>query len=132
MFKILKSYTLPMDAYLLRVFLEGQGIEVFIYDDIIVTTNPLYSNAIGGVKVKVYQEDYDKAFQLLIEYERLQRCENEVELSCPKCGSTSVSFQINSLKDKFTWIAWLIAIALTVFPFYQKKVNRCMNCSNEF
>lgn len=54
-----------MDAYLLRARLEGSGITAYIRDENLVTLDWLYSNAVGGVKVDVMDEDYERALELL-------------------------------------------------------------------
>jgi hypothetical protein len=63
--KTLASFNLPMDAYLLRSRLEGSGIASYIRDENLVTLDWLYSNAVGGVKVDVMDEDYEQALELL-------------------------------------------------------------------
>ncbi|MFI5358153.1 MAG: DUF2007 domain-containing protein [Opitutales bacterium] len=63
--KTLASFNLPMDAYLLRARLEGSGITAYVRDENLITLDWLYSNAVGGVKVDVMDEDYEKALELL-------------------------------------------------------------------
>ena len=63
--KTLASFNLPMDAYLLRARLEGSGIIAYVRDENLITLDWLYSNAVGGVKVDVADEDYEKALELL-------------------------------------------------------------------
>jgi hypothetical protein len=63
--KTLASFNLPMDAYLLRARLEGSGIASYIRDENLVTLDWLYSNAVGGVKVDVMDEDYDQALEAM-------------------------------------------------------------------
>jgi hypothetical protein len=59
------SFSQPMDAYLLRARLEGSGITAYIRDENLVTLDWLYSNAVGGVKVDVEDEDYEKVLEIL-------------------------------------------------------------------
>ncbi len=63
--KTLASFNLPMDAYLLRVRLEGSGINAYVRDENLITLDWLYANAVGGVKVEVMDEDYEQALELL-------------------------------------------------------------------
>jgi len=63
--KTLASFNLPMDAYLLHARLEGSGIASYIRDENLVTLDWLYSNAVGGVKVDVMDEDYDQALEVM-------------------------------------------------------------------
>jgi hypothetical protein len=62
--KTLASFNLPMDAYLLRARLEGSGITAYVRDENLVTLDWLYSNAVGGVKVDVMDEDYERALEI--------------------------------------------------------------------
>ncbi|MBC8127099.1 MAG: DUF2007 domain-containing protein [Gloeobacteraceae cyanobacterium ES-bin-144] len=55
------SFTQVEDAHLLRAYLESRGIEAFVYDEYIAQLFWCYSNAIGGVRVVVAEEDEDQA-----------------------------------------------------------------------
>jgi hypothetical protein len=59
--KMLASFSKAEDAHLLRARLEGSGIAAYVRDEHMVTADWLYSNAIGGVKVDVADEDFDTA-----------------------------------------------------------------------
>ena len=63
--KTLASYNQLMDAYLLRARLEANGIPSYIRDENLITLDWLYANAIGGAKVDVADEDYDRALELM-------------------------------------------------------------------
>ena len=54
-----------MGAYLLRARLEGSGITSYVRDENMVAVDWLYSNALGGVKLDVADEDYERARQIL-------------------------------------------------------------------
>lgn len=58
-----------MEASLLTGMLEQSGIPVFVKDEFTILLNPLYSNAVGGVKVQVLVEDLTSAMQVLKDYE---------------------------------------------------------------
>jgi hypothetical protein len=59
------SFSKPYEAHLLVSRLEASGIRAFLRDEYTVTLYWLYSNAIGGVKVDVADEDYERAMELL-------------------------------------------------------------------
>ena len=63
--KLLATFLQPEQAYLLRALLEGSGIKSFVRDDNTVAADWALSNAIGGVKVDVADEDYDAAVALV-------------------------------------------------------------------
>ncbi|HEU5078313.1 MAG TPA: DUF2007 domain-containing protein [Opitutaceae bacterium] len=63
--KTVASFGSPMEAQMLRARLEGSGIAAFLRDENMVTLDWLASNAVGGVKVDVPDDDYEKAMELL-------------------------------------------------------------------
>ena len=63
--RTLASFNLPIDAYLLRARLEGSGITAYVRDENLVTLDWLYSNSVGGVKVDVTDEDFEKALEIM-------------------------------------------------------------------
>ena len=83
--------TYPVDSYILKGRLETDGITCFIYDENIVSVNPFQSVLVGGVKLKVRSDQFDKAKSILHrldnnllidengEYEKDKAFENEIE-----------------------------------------------------
>src|SRR5664280_964475 len=63
--KLVATFSNSDAAHLLRAHLEGSGITVFVRDDQTVSVDWGLSNAVGGVKVEVPDEDYATAVQLL-------------------------------------------------------------------
>jgi hypothetical protein len=63
--KTIAAFSKPMDAHLLIARLEGSGIKAYARDENMVTLDWLASNAIGGVKVDVADEDYTKALEVM-------------------------------------------------------------------
>lgn len=64
-FTFLRRFQYSSEAVIYQGKLESIGIEVFMRDNNIVDSNPLYSNAVGGVKMFVRTEDYDRANEIL-------------------------------------------------------------------
>lgn len=62
------TFTVPEDAHLFRTFLESRGIEGFVLDENFVQLFWHYSNAIGGVRLAVADEDAEDASDLHREY----------------------------------------------------------------
>jgi hypothetical protein len=60
------TFTYPHEAHLAKGKLESEGIEVQIADEMTVQVNNFYSNAIGGVKLKVRKTDLQRANHILI------------------------------------------------------------------
>lgn len=64
-FKLLCRFQYSSEAVIYQGKLESYGIEVFMRDMNIVDTNPLYSNAFGGIKLFVRTEDFERAKEIL-------------------------------------------------------------------
>lgn len=48
--------------------IESEGIETFLQDEFLIQVDPLYSNAVGGIKLQVRRNDSEKALELLKEW----------------------------------------------------------------
>ena len=57
------------DAYLFRSFLDAQGIESYIFDEHISQLFWHYTQAFGGIRVVVADEDVERAEELFVEYD---------------------------------------------------------------
>ena len=58
------SFDNYIEAEIFRSRLESFNIKTYIADDNITTMNPLYSLAVGGVKVQVHKSDFEKAHEI--------------------------------------------------------------------
>ena len=72
---------------MVQVVLESAGIQSFLEGEYTVSVNPLFSNAMGGVRLLVAASDAEEAARILAEY-RQERAETEAKRvrSCPKCS----------------------------------------------
>jgi hypothetical protein len=61
------SFNYAHQAELLKGRIESEGITCNLKDELTATANPFYSNAIGGVKVQVRQDDVEKTIPILKE-----------------------------------------------------------------
>ncbi len=67
------SVSYPQQVYIIKGMLESEGIECFIKDELTVQTNPVYTYAVGGVKLQVKEEDAEAATKILEEQGYLNR-----------------------------------------------------------
>lgn len=78
-------YETPEEAHLARIRLGFHGLESFLQDEYLVQLDWLYSNAVGGVRLQVGDENVNEALAIL------KQPPEEIEESsfpdCPKCGS---------------------------------------------
>lgn len=122
-----------IDAHLLQNYLESEGIESFILDEHTVDVNPLFSNAIGGVRLQVREEDAPRAVALIEEYTYKPYLDQEgKEIACPECASTRLYADFNSMKHAGSFMAAITAILFGALPLYKKRVYRCKECEHEF
>jgi hypothetical protein len=61
------TFTFAHETGLVRSYLESEGIETFMVNDYSAQTISLYSNATGGFQIQVDENDYEKAYLLLVE-----------------------------------------------------------------
>jgi hypothetical protein len=118
--KTVAAYSKPEEAYLARSRLESSGISATIRDEYVVSTYWLYSNAVGGVKVDVADEDYARAREALA----LPRVDPGI-LRCPHCGSPEVR-----LRELSPLAAICIGIGF-VLPFRSPRAD-CLGCHQSF
>ena len=65
---VIASFPTPEDAHLFRTFLESRGIGGVLLDEHFVQLLWHYSNAIGGVRVAVAEDDAEEAAEIYGEY----------------------------------------------------------------
>ncbi len=62
---VVARFSFPHEAHIAKANLESAGIKSFIGDEHTVNTQWLYSNAIGGVRLMVSEEDLEQSVRLL-------------------------------------------------------------------
>jgi len=132
-FVTLKVFDNPMEAHLLKSKLESEGIPCFLQDENIVTLNPLYNYAVGGIKLNIPASEITHAQQVLQEIEEHPNL-NEVDevVHCPQCGSTQLYTNFKSMKGTKGFISAIVSFLAGVFPIYYKNVYKCKDCGHEF
>ncbi|MCB9252326.1 MAG: DUF2007 domain-containing protein [Flavobacteriales bacterium] len=61
------TFTYPHELMVVKGKLISENIECFVMDELTAQVNPIYSNAIGGIKLQVMPEDVEKAMEILRE-----------------------------------------------------------------
>ncbi|MFT7164881.1 MAG: putative RNA-binding Zn-ribbon protein involved in translation (DUF1610 family) [Flavobacterium sp.] len=124
-------YQYTSEALIYKGKLESEGVDVFIRDNNTVDANPLYSNAIGGVKLFVNREDEKKTYSILSQISEFSLDENNQLMKCPKCGAEEIDM-ITSVKDIRSLILFMFSMLLVLLPFYSKHKYKCRMCNFEF
>jgi hypothetical protein len=59
------AFSYPHEAAIIQGRLESEGIETFLKDELTVQTYHFYSNAVGGIKLQVWENDVEQAIAIL-------------------------------------------------------------------
>ena len=116
-FFTLAAFDYPADVQILKGKLESEGIPVFLRDENTLNSDPLISNAIGGVKVEVYQEDSERALEIYNEIRAYAVDDEGRPIVCPNCRAmkSEAYYERKGLLNK-------------LFPFFEKRKYKCLNC----
>lgn len=128
-FTLLRRFQYSSEAVIYQGKLESQGIEVFLRDINTIDSNPLYSNAVGGVKLFVKTEDVERANEILNDVSLYSVDDDNQPLKCPECGTEQVEMEtaIDGIKSFFR-VVFLGAFAL----LFSKYKYKCQHCKYEF
>jgi hypothetical protein len=78
-------FSTPEEAHLFRLRLASGGVEAFILDEHMVQMDWLISNAIGGVRVQIAEEDIEASRQIL--QDAPDDPDAAITVTCPFCES---------------------------------------------
>lgn len=84
-------FSTPEEAHLFRLRLASGGVEAFILDEHMIQMDWLISNAIGGVRVQIAEEDLELCREIL--HETPVAPEASITTACPFCGSMETERQ---------------------------------------
>ena len=133
---IIKTFTNPQDMYMAKAWLESEGVETVVQDELTAQVNNFYSNAIGGVKLWVRDTDWEQALQLLKTggywsvYDENEKEEDWVWVKkgtepghCPFCHSDNIA-----KAQKLTLVSVILYFILgALFPLFH-KTWKCYDC----
>lgn len=125
------TFQYTSEALIFKGKLESEGVEVFLRDNLTIDTDPLVSNAIGGVKLFVKQEDQAIAVEILQSVSKYSLDDQGSAMQCPKCGSEKVDL-FTSITDLKSFFSFLFSLLLMVLPIYAKRKYKCEICKFEF
>ena len=129
----LKTFDNAIDVHILKNRLESEGITCFVFDEHIVSAYPLYSLSVGGIKLKVREEDVESAKEILKDiYQTPLTDELNSEIICPSCESKSIESGHKTLKGLKGIISGFISFFFMVFPIYMKQSYHCNDCGHDF
>jgi hypothetical protein len=119
-------------ALVVQSKLDAEGFVSFLADENVLRLNWFWSNAFGGVRLCVRQEDREAALAVLTEeipegFTADDVGEHYEQPSCKKCGSRDVSFETLH-RGVALFALWTLSLPLPV------PVNswHCENCGHEW
>lgn len=121
-FKILAVFEFSTEAHVTKSRLDSDGFETMLMDEKTIDTDPLVSNAIGGVKLLVHKKNFEKAALVYNEIRTYQKDDEGNEISCPKCKSNHILVAPLHRKNFFYML----------FPFFEGRKLICNNCKTLF
>lgn len=116
-FFMLASFEFAADVQILKGKLESEGIPVFLRDENTLNSDPLISNAIGGVKLQVYTKDKDRALKIYNEVRAYAIDDAGKPIVCPNCKAQ----KSEAYYERKT-------IFYKLFPFFEDKKYKCLHC----
>ena len=97
--------------------------------------DPLVSNAIGGVKLKVLSHQALDAEDILKSIKKYSINDEGDAINCPNCNSEKIEL-FSTIKDVKSFFALIFAFITTLFvstlPLYSKHKYKCEDCKTEF
>jgi predicted RNA-binding Zn-ribbon protein involved in translation (DUF1610 family) len=125
--RILQSFSNYMEAHIVMGRLEEEGIRCWLKDENTVTTGPFLTNAVGGVKIMVAKDQWERANALLQD----MNAERRKKFSCPQCGSSDIEL-VTTPRKLSNWLGAIGGFLFGDFAIGVDKVWHCFNCKAEF
>ena len=130
-FTTIARFEYSSEAQIIKGRLEADGIQVFLSDNLTIDTDPLVSNAIGGVKLKVLSEDANKAQEILRSIQKYSLDNEGHFIKCPNCESEHIQL-FSTIKNLKSFLSFIFGFLVGTLPFYAKHKYRCNDCNTEF
>jgi hypothetical protein len=133
---VYRTFYNPIEANIIKAKLEDAGFSCFLSDENLATIYPLFNQAIGGVKLNVFEKDIANVEELLadevaLEVPEMEREEQAAATTCEKCGSSNAGYGI-ATQHKHSWWVTLLSLWMLVYPFKANKCYHCYKCGHEF
>ncbi|WP_431166913.1 DUF2007 domain-containing protein [Tenacibaculum halocynthiae] len=121
-YTILTVFEYSTEAQLIKSKLDSEGIRTMLMDEKTVDSDPLISQAIGGVKLLVHNEDLERGLSIYNEIRDYEKDKDGKEIHCPKCNSSRILVAPAQRKSIFYML----------FPFFEKRKLICNECKTIF
>ena len=130
-FTLIGTYQYSSEDMIYKGKLESEGIEVFLKDSHTVDSNPLYSNALGGVKMFVKTENVLTAKNILAKISEYSLDDSGDLMKCPNCGANAIEMY-TTITDFKSLLSFLFSFLVVLLPVHAKHKYICQSCQFEF
>ncbi|EPR69962.1 hypothetical protein ADIWIN_3825 [Winogradskyella psychrotolerans RS-3] len=130
-FVTIAKFQYSTEAEIIKGRLESDGIKVFLKDNITIDTDPLVSNAIGGIKLNVLAADEAKAKDILNSIKAYSLNDDGEAIVCPNCGKHRIELY-STITNFKSLVSFLIAFITGTLPFSARYQYKCEDCKTEF
>lgn len=130
-FVTIAKFQYTSEAQIIKGRLEADGIEVFLRDNFTIDTDPLVSNAIGGVKLKVLAKDKAAALEILQSIKAYSLDDEGNPIICPNCGQNRVEL-FSTINDFKSFFSFIVGFIFGTLPFSTRYEYKCENCNHSF
>lgn len=121
------AYDNYIAAHLDMGALQNEEIDCWLKDENTVTIDPILSNAVGGIKLMVPQQDAKRAWEFLNKL----RYDYKKTIACPNCGSNNIEL-VSTPRKLSNWLTAIATFFISDFALSAEKVYHCFNCGKEY
>ena len=121
-FITLAVFEYSTEANLIKSKLDFENIRTRLLDEKTIDSDPLISQAVGGVKLQVHNDDAQKALEIYNTIRKYRKDINGNDIHCKECNSTQILVAPAQRKNIFYML----------FPFFEKTRYICNDCKTIF
>jgi hypothetical protein len=121
---VFRHYDTVIEANIAKTKLDAYGVPCFLTEENMSNLYPGQPFMAFKVRLHLFGKDEERALQILTEEN--VRIESDSSHRCPKCNSSRI------VRDFPKESADNLAFVFFGVLFPHKKVNRCIDCDNEF
>ena len=106
-YTILAVFEYSTEAQLVKSKLDSEGIKTMLMDEKTIDTDPMISQAIGGVKLLVHNSDLEKASEIYNEIRTYEKDADGNDINCIAC-SFKQNFSGSSHNEKASFLCYFL------------------------
>lgn len=121
-YTLLATFQYSTEAQFIKAKLDAEGIVTMLMDEKTIDSDPLISNAIGGVKLLVLNDCLQDAITIYNSIRAYEKDNKGNSIICTNCQSNHILIAPLERKNLFYML----------FPFFEKKRFICNDCKTIF